>query len=210
MWQPTFFRGNSPLAGAADLTMEVLSDDECRLSSAVLGGLPRTTTRTLDDPLPDLYHDPDCHRAGSGIRQHLSVELPWQHERDHRGGWRLAVPRPTADDPLPAEVPALVVRLEPGTVALHEPGDGIRRAHGRPLSIHGRGAVGAPGFPLPGRAAGIEQMAAAGQVVPRNPSLRGTVLPGYRGLRGGHHHLVCHSLHGPLPESPVRLCRGRH
>jgi len=103
-----------------------------------------------------------------------------------------------------------VVRLEPRAAALREPGDCLPRPDGRPLSVNGRGAVGAPGLPLSGCTARSEPVAAAGQVVPRDPSLHRAVLPVHRDDRGGHRRLVRHPLHWPLPEVYIQLRRGRH
>ena len=47
---------------------------------------------------------------------------PFQHGLRRRGRGRTAVPRPAADDLVQAEVPPVVVRLELGTAALHQPG----------------------------------------------------------------------------------------
>jgi len=53
-------------------------------------------------------------------------------------------------------------------------------------------------------------VAAASQVVPRDPSLHRAVLPVHRDGRGGHRRLVRNPLHWPLPEVHVQLRRGRH
>ena len=47
----------------------------------------------------------------SGGTWQWSYQARWHHDR--RRGRRPALPRAAADDPLPPEVPALVVRLEP-------------------------------------------------------------------------------------------------
>ena len=53
---------------------------------------------------------------------------------------RAAVPGAAADDPVPAEVPALVVRLEPRAAPVLEPDRRLSRPDGRPLPLHRRAA----------------------------------------------------------------------
>ena len=53
-----------------------------------------------------------------------------------RGRGRPAVPRPAADDLVPAEVPPVVVRLEPGAAAVQQPGVDLPGPDGRPVPVH--------------------------------------------------------------------------
>src|SRR5919108_1877981 len=76
------------------------------------------------------------------------------------------------DDPVPAEVSALVVRLELRAAQLLEPRLRLSRLNGRSLSLDRRAPVGATRVPLPGRARGTKPLAPAREVVPRNPALR--------------------------------------
>src|SRR6266851_4177175 len=104
----------------------------------------------------------------------------------HRGCGRPAGPRAAADDPLPAQVPQVVVRLEPGAAAVQQPGGGLRRADGRHLPVDRRAPVGAPGLSIPGRAGRAEQVLAPGEVAPRDPALHRPSLPAYRRSGRGH------------------------
>ena len=58
-----------------------------------------------------------------------------------RGRGRPAVLRPAADDLVQAEVPPVVVRLEPGTAALHQPGVDLPGPDAT-LPVHRRPPVG--------------------------------------------------------------------
>ena len=73
-----------------------------------------------------------------------------------RGGRsRAALLAAAADDRVPPEVPALVVRLEPRAAAVREPRRRLPRADGRPLSVDRRAAVGAASTsPIPTRRTG--------------------------------------------------------
>src|SRR5438093_10200037 len=89
---------------------------------AVLGRLPRSVFEQADLCLSDLRSHPDLDRArkrvwrrGSGL-----VLLAWPDVPSVGGSRRAAVPRPAPHDPIPPEVPALVVRLEPGAAAVHQ------------------------------------------------------------------------------------------
>src|SRR5206468_10305310 len=53
-----------------------------------------------------------------------------------------ALPRTAPHDRVPAEVPALVVRLEPRAAPVLEPHRHLSRPDGRPLSVDRRAAVG--------------------------------------------------------------------
>jgi hypothetical protein len=55
---------------------------------------------------------------------------------DRRRDCRAPVLRAASDDPVPAEVPPLVVRLEPRVAQVLEPDRRLSRADGRPLPIH--------------------------------------------------------------------------
>jgi hypothetical protein len=50
---------------------------------------------------------------GRGVGRNVAVDVRWQDLRSSGGSRRSAGPRSAADDPVSAEVPALVVRLEP-------------------------------------------------------------------------------------------------
>src|SRR5215472_13996707 len=87
------------------------------LSSDVVGGLPGPSTQPVDHGLTDLRRHTDLRGARLGGRRHVAVdrERP-ANDDDGRGrSRRPAVLRAATDDPVPAEVPAVVVRLEPGT-----------------------------------------------------------------------------------------------
>ena len=126
---------------------------------------------------------------------------------DRRRDRRAAVPGAAADDRVPAEVPALVVRLEPRAAPVLEPDRRLPRPDGRPLPIHRRAAGGRARPPLPGREAGAQPLAAARQVAARDPPLHRARLPLDRGRRVGGNRLVRDPLHRPLPPRPLRLRR---
>src|SRR5262252_4444550 len=191
-----------------DPPQEERPDDRRWLPRSVLSGLPGPSPRSPDDGLPDLHRRTDRHRAGDAGGRHVAVGRPRGLDGPGRGR-RAPVLGPAADDPLPAEVPALVVRLEPRAAALFQPRYGLPRADGRPLPVDGRGAVRSPRLPLSRRAARAQPLAAPGQVVPRPSALHRAVLPGHRGVRGGHRRLVRHPPLGALPADSLRLRRGR-
>ena len=93
------------------------------------------------------------------------------------GGAGLLFAADSVDDPVPAQVPALVVRLEPRADALREPRLRLRPADGRPLPVHRRPPVRPPRLPLSGCRARAEPLAAAGEVAPGDPALHRPVLP---------------------------------
>ena len=107
-----------------------------------------------------------------------------RHGRGRRH--RAALPPAAADDPVPREVPALVVRLEPRAAALQQPGRRLRRADGRPLPVdRRRSSPCASTIPYPDAERDLEPLAAAGQVVPRDPALHRAVLPLHRRVLRG-------------------------
>ena len=113
-------------------------------------------------------------------RRRVTWRAPaWQARR---GGGRRAVRAHAAHDPLPAEVPALVVRLERAVPAVQPAGGRVRGAPDRRLPVHRRGAVGAPEGGVPRREEGPLAVAAAREVVPRHPALLRAGLPRHRRL----------------------------
>src|SRR5256885_1073046 len=84
---------------------------------------------------------------------------------------RLVVLRPAPHDPVPTEVPALVVRLEPRAAALLQSSPGLHPPHGRPLSGNRRATGCPPRLRLPGCGPGPEPVAPPGEVVPGDPAL---------------------------------------
>ena len=92
-----------------------------------LNRLATTVSADRRDP------DPDRRRQHRQPRPHRRAWLE-NRRRDRRD----ALPRPAADDPVPAEVPALVVRLEPRAAQVLEPDRRLPRPDGRPLPLHRR------------------------------------------------------------------------
>src|SRR5262249_39595343 len=129
----------------------------------------------------------------------------------HRGGRGRrgsTVLRPLADDLVPAEVPPVVVRLEPGTAAVHQPGRNLPRTDGRPVPLHRRPPVGAPRLPLPGRRPRPEPVAAPGEVAAAHPPLLLVVLPRPPPPRGGVRRWFRLFFPRPPPGGFVRLRGG--
>ena len=145
-------------------------------------------------PLPVDHPDPR-HRLLGGLGDDLATR---RRLRLAAGRRRSSVPAPGADAPLPQEVPALVVRLEPPAHAVPGARLGLRRATSGRIPLHRRGAGGPSRFPLSRRQA-AQSRASAGQVVPGHPPLDRALLPvdRSRGLR--HHRLVRHPLHRQVP-----------
>src|SRR6185437_4267263 len=101
-----------------------------RLSRSVRRRLSGTAAEPRHHRIPHLRRHSDPHRAGRGQRRDLAV-VDARSLRDGRGRCRRpAVLRAAAADPVQAEVSAVVVRLEPGTAALQQPGGGLSRADG--------------------------------------------------------------------------------
>src|SRR6185312_3396126 len=100
-----------------------------------------------------------------------------------------AGPAAVSDDPVPAEVPALVVRLEPRADAVHEPRRRLLRAAERPLPVDGRPPVRPPRLRVPRRGARPQPLAAAGQVAARDPALLRAAVPLDRRLLPEHRGL---------------------
>src|SRR6266516_3721570 len=165
------------------------------LSRAVLGRLSRPRAEPPHDRLPADRRDPDLDRRSHARRSHQR-ERGWTRLHAGRGHRRTALRRTAPDDPVPPEVPALVVRLEPRAAEVHEPGRRLPRLDGRHVPLHRRAPVRRPRPPLLGRARGAEPLAAAGEVAAGHPPLRD------RGV-------VRDPLHRPLPAGPLRLRRGR-
>src|SRR2546425_11444294 len=79
---------------------------------AVLGGLSRSAAQQADHGLSDLRGHPDPDRARDRLGRDLAV-VAWKRDDGGGGGrGRPAVLRPPPHDPVPTEVPAVVVRLE--------------------------------------------------------------------------------------------------
>src|SRR5918996_348297 len=143
-------------------------------SGPVLGAVPRPRSRPGHHGLSSLHRHPDRHRARRRLGS--SVDLPVRprpgrgggHQRRRGGPPGLRAP---ADDPVPAEVPALVVRLEPQPPPILEQSRCVLGVDGRPLSFHRRGAVRPSGLPLSGRPARPQPVASPGEVVPGDPAL---------------------------------------
>src|SRR5918994_2105943 len=112
--------------------------DERAVPGAVLRHLPGAAAQPAVHVLSHLRGDSDRDRAQP--RDGVLVELHGgrRHDDLHRRRRRVPVPAPAADDPVPQEVPAVVVRLEPGAAAVHEQGRDLRRADGRSVPVHGR------------------------------------------------------------------------
>src|SRR6266513_3808631 len=92
------------------------------VSRSVRRRVPGPAAQPADLVLPYLRDHPDLDRARHRLRRDLAVGgRPFQHGLRRRGRGRTAVPRPAADDLVQAEVPPVVVRLEPGTAAVHQP-----------------------------------------------------------------------------------------
>ncbi len=143
------------------------------LSRHVLGGLPRPPARPPHERAAHLLGDPDRDHSRRPRPRDGRREPAQRPDRRRRRHGR----RPCrAHAALPAEVPALVVRLEPRAVALLQPRRGLRAAHGRHLSVDRRASVRAPRVPG-GRRPGAQPMAAAGEVAARDPALHRAVLP---------------------------------
>src|SRR4029078_12863355 len=87
------------------------------------------------------------------------------------------LPGAAADDPVPTEVPALVVRLEPRAAPLREPDRCVSPTAGRTISVHGPAPVCAARVPVSRRPARPHPLAAAREVVPRDPALHRADLP---------------------------------
>src|SRR5712692_6350786 len=91
--------------------------DAGTVSGPVLGRLPGPAAQQVDYRVSDLRRYPDPDRAQQRVRLHVGGLLAQSHVRGVRRG-RSAVLRSSAHDPVPAEVSALVVRVEPGATAL--------------------------------------------------------------------------------------------
>ena len=65
-------------------------------------------------------------------------------------------------------------------------------------------------YAYPDVATRTQPVASSGEVVPGDPPLYRTGLPGHRGGRGGDHCLVRHPVHRTLPEGDVRFRGRRH
>ena len=127
----------------------------------------------------------------------LRRERP-DRDHDQRGHRGRAVPGHAPDDPLPAALPALVVRLRTRAHPVRRPHRRLRRATHRRVPLDGRGAEGPSRHRLPRRRAGPEPLAATRQVVPRDPALHRAALLVDRRLRRGRHRLVRDPVHRPL------------
>src|SRR6266511_452935 len=183
------------------------ADDERHISGRVLRRLSGAVAGPPDQRLPVVRGDPDPDRARGGLGRRSLVHLQQRRRKDRRRG-RPAVPGAPAADPVQAEVPALVVQLEPRAAALQQPGGRLPRPDGRPLPLHRRAAGGPPGDPLSRRGA-PEPVASPGQVAAGHPPLHRAALPRHRraGLGGGG--LVRDPVHRQVPARAVRLRRGR-
>ena len=110
-----------------------------------------------------------------------------------------AVPRPAADDPVPAEVPRwwfdwnLELQRFTSRVGVY-----LALMDDRYPSTDDHQSVHLD-YPYPDARARSEPLAAAGQVAPRHPALRGAVLPVHRRVRGRDRRVVRHPVHRPLP-----------
>src|SRR4029079_6945153 len=113
-------------------------------------------------------------------------------------------------DSLPAEVSALVVRLEPRAAALPEPGRRLPGAAERSVPVDRRAPVRAAGAAIPGCEAGSQSLVAARQVAARDPGLSRAGLPLASGALRDRLRVVRDSFHGSLSARAVRVrCRGR-
>ena len=93
--------------------------------------LDRLTTFFVFHPDPDPDPPRDHHRVQHQLRRRRPRRGDVRRGRD-----RTALPAGPVDAAVPGALPALVVRLEPGIAALLQPGWGLPRTHGRPLSVH--------------------------------------------------------------------------
>src|SRR5204863_6847706 len=109
-------------------------DTACVVPGAVLGGVSRPAAQPADVGVSDLRGHPDPDPADERVGRYVVPDLRLaRDELRDRGLGRDAVPRPAADDPVPAEVPTVVVLLEPRAAAGHQPGPGLRLSHGPPV-----------------------------------------------------------------------------
>src|SRR5919198_518104 len=108
---------------------------------AVLGRVPGSAAQPAHHGLPADRRDPDRDRARDRRRRRRRLGLG-PRQRGGRGNRRVALPGSPPDDRVPAEVPALVVRLEPRAAPVRQPGRRLSGLDGRPLPGHGRPAGG--------------------------------------------------------------------
>src|SRR5262249_18998800 len=115
-------------------------DGSGTIPGAILGRLPGSATKQVDDGLPDLPPDTNGDRA----RRRLGPDLGLVRGPVlHRGCRRPADRRAAADDPVPAQIPQVVVRLEPGAATVQQPSRDLPSADGRHLPVDRRAPVGA-------------------------------------------------------------------
>src|SRR3984893_1237307 len=111
-------------SGQLQLSQEEVKTHGNQLPRAVRRRLPRPTTQSGDDRLPDHCGDPDSRRDCNDVGRLVSHRQPGGDVRN--GDWWWAPLRATSpDDPVPSEVSPLVVRLEPQFPALLEPRHGL-------------------------------------------------------------------------------------
>src|SRR5215469_13231330 len=179
------------------------------ISGPVLRRLPGPAAQPAEHRVPHLPGDPDLDRAHDRVRlRGLHSAVPHLRDHVHTGTHRRgALLRPAADDLVPAQVSPVVVRLEPRTTAVHQPGHRLPVPDGRPLPLHRRPPIGPPRLPLP---RSPEPVAAADQVAAGDPALHRAVLPQHRLIHRGDRGVVRDLDHRPLPQGLVRLRRGRH
>ena len=116
---------------------------------------------------------------------------------------RLASPRP--DSGFPTQIPALVVRLEPGTQPLRLPHRGLRPRPARRIPLHRRPPGRPPGHRLPRRPGRPQPLAPPRQVVPGHPPLHRAGHPRHPGLHRRHPRLDHGRHHRPVPPRPSSI-----
>src|SRR5918912_3037441 len=115
--------------------MELEDDNhDPNLSGSIHGRLSRPGAGPADDVLAAHRGHPYSGRRHLRLGRHLALRSGVRH--DGAAGWWPALPAHAAHDPLPPEVSALVVRVEPRAAALLEPGHRLPGPAGRPLPLH--------------------------------------------------------------------------
>src|SRR6266705_170295 len=117
------------------------------VSGAVLGRLSGPAAEPADNLLPNHHGHSDRDRARCCLRSDLAVVVG-RPDRDRRSRWS-AVLRSFADDPVPAQVPEVVVRLESGAAAFKTPVRNLPPAHGDRLPVNRQAQVGELDYQYP-------------------------------------------------------------
>src|SRR5512132_2326167 len=129
------FNRRAPIVSSLESNGADQPGRRCALPGAVLGRIPRSPAQPADDGLPGNRRDSDSDRRGDRRGSHAELRRS-RARRDDRDRRRRNYHFGAAPaDRVPAEVPALVVRLEPRTAQVLEPRRCLPRPDGRSLPV---------------------------------------------------------------------------